>query len=258
MGYFSAWLRMNARASRAFDRAIPPEMVVDGSRYFRDEFISRFVRAGMRVYDIGSGRFPQFSPNQKAHLKLVVVGLDMESSELAAAPSGSYDEYIAADATKYRGKGDADLVVCHAVLEHVRDVAGALAAIATTLKPGGRAAVFVPCRNALYARMNMLLPEGLKRWMLRRLHVEYQGGGGWPAYYDRCTPRHFRRLAARCGLAVIELRPFYMSSYLMVFFPAWVIWRLWMLFFRAAAGEDAAETFCVCFEKPAHEVAGAA
>ena len=95
-----------------------------------------------------------------------MVGLDIDGKELSAAPDGLYDRTAAADITKYRGQGDADLVICQALLEHVHDTGRALEAIASILKPGGRALIFVPSRNAVYARLNLLLPENLKRRIL--------------------------------------------------------------------------------------------
>jgi len=63
----------------------------------------------------------------------------------------------------FGGQGDADLIICQALLEHVKNVDQAFAAIASILKPGGLALIFVPSRNALYARLNLLLPQDLKR-----------------------------------------------------------------------------------------------
>ena len=251
MRWLRPFLELQIRASKAFDTLLPKDMSVDGSRYFLDEFVSPLLRPGMVVYDVGSGRHPVLGPDEKAAAKLKVVGLDLSGEELNAAPAGAYDDTVTADITRFAGHANADLVLSHAVLEHVRDTRGALAAIESIAAGGGEIALFVPSRNAAFARLNLLLPEKVKLWMLGNLSPNYGGGGGWPAFYDRCTPRDFRRIAKELGLQVIELKPFFMSSYFMICFPLWVAWRLWMLAARAIAGENAAETFCIRLVKPA-------
>ncbi|MGE5567078.1 MAG: methyltransferase domain-containing protein [Parcubacteria group bacterium] len=244
-------LNSQVKLSRAFDKLLPADMRVDGNAYFNTDFVEAYVRPGQRVWDVGSGRFPYFSLEDKKRLKLHVTGLDIVAKELAAAPKGAYDEAVTGDLTRFTGKGQADLVVSNAVLEHVRDTRAAMRAIASLLKPGGEAALFLPSRNAVFARLNIVLPEGLKRWLLQNLKPGYKGNAGWPAFYDRCTPRDFRRMAKENGLTVVELKSFYISSYFMAFFPLYVLWRVWMLLFRAVAGENAAETFCIALRKEA-------
>ena len=65
---------------------------------------------------------------------------------------------------------------------------------------------------------------------------------GFPAVYDHCTPRDFCRFAASNGLQIKELRPYYISSYFSVVFPIYVLWRIWILAYRAVAREHAAES----------------
>src|SRR5262249_28918027 len=149
--------------SRWFDRFIPPEYTVDGNRDFLDDLVPRHLRNGMRIYDVGGGKNPVISRDTKSAMDLQVVGLDIDSRGLRSAPDGVYDETVCADITRYTGLADADLVICQSTLEHARDTSAALRAIARILKPGARALIFTPSRNAVYARFNLLLPERLKR-----------------------------------------------------------------------------------------------
>src|SRR5579864_4455563 len=88
--------------SKAFDRLLPTEYQIDGNRDFIDKWIDPYLRDGSVVYDIGGGKNPVVSLEQKQRRGLCVVGLDIDGNELAASPSGVYDKTICADITQYR------------------------------------------------------------------------------------------------------------------------------------------------------------
>jgi len=240
---FQTWL------SFSFDRLLPRRFRIDGNREFVDSVIPQNVQPGTVVYDLGGGKNPVIGPRRKAELGLRVTGIDIDSGELEAAPAGSYDRIECADITSYRGNGDADLVICQALLEHVRDNDGAFRSIASILKPGGRALVFVPSRNAVYARLNLLLPEKWKRRILFAVFPEMQRDHGFAAFYDQCTPEGFARISRRHGLVTEERRVYFQSDYFRFCLPLHAIWRLWMLIFQALAGAAASETFTLVLRK---------
>lgn len=240
---FQTWL------SLCFDRLLPRDLIADGNREFLEAVVPANIHAGSVVYDVGGGKNPVITVERKAALRLKVVGVDIDRDELAAAPAGAYDATAPADITVYRGSGDADLVICQALLEHVRDTDGALAAIASILKPGGRALIFVPSRNAVYARLNLVLPQELKRRILFAIFPGMRRDHGFPAFYDRCTPAAFAEMSRRHGLVTDERRVYFHSEYFRFFFPLHALWRLWTVMFRAVAGEQAAETFTLVLRK---------
>lgn len=156
---------------------------------------------------------------------------------------------MCADITIFQGQSDADLVICQALLEHVEDVDQALAAIASILKPGGRALISVPSRNALYARLNLLLPESMKKRILHTVYPTTRESQGFPSYYDQCTPHDFRRLSKKHNL-IVEMESFhYVSSYVKFFFPLYFLWRIWIIVFHALAGNQEVETFCMAWRR---------
>lgn len=235
--------------SRRFEALLPRRYTVDGNTDFVKSFAPKHFVSHAKVYDIGSGRHPLLSAETKQQLGVTLVGLDIDPDELAAAPAGTYDEAICSDVTKFRGQGDGDLVICQALLEHVNGTEKAFAAIASILKPGGKAIIFVPSRNAAFARLNLLLPEGLKRKILFAIFPQAREGQGFKSFYDRCTPREFARLAEQNGLQVLEVCTYFSSAYFMFFFPLHVLWRVWVIAFRAIARDQAAETFCMAVRK---------
>ncbi|OGT01359.1 MAG: hypothetical protein A2143_08750 [Gallionellales bacterium RBG_16_57_15] len=205
----------------------------------------------MKIYDVGGGKQPFVGTEKKAALCLNVVGIDISQSELDRAPVGGYDETVCADIANVHGVGDGDLVICQAVLEHVRDTEGAMRSIASLLKPGGTALIFVPSRNAVFARLNILLPENIKRKILYGVYPAARAAQGFSSFYHKCTPNDFIAMAKQNGLAEIESRYYYISSYFSFLFPVYLIWRVWVVLFKAIAGHQAAETFSIAFVKVA-------
>ena len=246
---FFRFARGQQKLSKWFDRLLPAEYQVDGNRDFLDHWIEPHLKNGIVVYEVGGGKNPAIGLGAKRRLDLRVVGLDIDQEELSASPLHVYDEKICCDITQYCGQADADLVVCQALLEHVKDSQAAITAIASILKPKGEALIFVPSRNAVFARINMLLPERWKQRILYSVYPSTERDQGFPAHYDHCTPADFRRLAANSGLAVELCRIYFRSSYFMFFFPLHFAWRLWQLIFRLFAGEQAAETFSLVLRK---------
>jgi SAM-dependent methyltransferase len=236
--------------SSAFDLLLPRSFRIDGAKDFKHRIVPLHFRPSLVIYDIGGGARPCVASETKRHLGLRLVGVDIGREELAKAPPGIYDQMVVADITRYQEKQAADLVVCKSTLEHVRNTEAALTTMAELLKPGGMLLVFTPCRNAMFARLNRLLPERFKRRLLSFFMSDKADHLGFPAFYDRCTPRDFRRFVARQGLELVELRPYYMSTYFSVVFPVYVLWRIWIVASRLLAGENAAETFALLARKP--------
>lgn len=238
-----------SRASQAFDGLLPEDWRVEGSREYRRHVLPSFLKAGLTVWDIGSGRTPMIPPERKAEIGLTVVGLDIDPDELENAPPGAYDRAIVADLTDFTGDGSADLVVSHCCLEHVPDNRASMRAIASMLKPGGRAVIYQPSRNAAFSRLNMVLPEAVKRGLLKSL-PDHGGKGGFKAFYNRCTPGEFKQMARDNGLEIEEARVFWNSGYFQILPPLHVAWRAGQALFRLVAGEQAAESFLLVLRKP--------
>ena len=237
------------RLTRRFDELLPSQHLIDGNADFIDDVVPQYTLAGAVVYDVGGGKNPLIDAERKAQLGLKIIGLDIDSRELAAAPPCRYDRTICADIVNYRGARDADLVICQALLEHVLDTGQALEAIASILKPGGKALLFVPSRNAVYARINLILPQKLKQRILFGIYPHMRRSQGFPAHYDRCTPAALEALALRKGLRAVERRVYFQSDYFRFCFPIHALWRLWVLLFRSLAGDQAAETFSLVLRK---------
>ncbi len=249
-GLFRKFVKVNMALSNAFDRLLPTSFSVDGHTEFKERVLPDMFAEGQSVYDLGGGSRPYVTHQLKDRYALTLTGLDESEDELNRAPDGVYDAKIAEDLSVYNGRHDADLVICQSTLEHVRDVKGAVRGIASCLKPGARAAIFVPCRNAVYARINILLPEGLKRRILFALFPEKaHGHDGFEAHYDHCTPRTIEALGQENGMVVEQRYYFWSQPYFTPFAPAHAIWRIWNVLARTLIGREMCETFILIFRK---------
>jgi 2-polyprenyl-6-hydroxyphenyl methylase/3-demethylubiquinone-9 3-methyltransferase len=248
-GFVRRLIEAQIRLTHRFDRLIPADLRVDGNRDFIERIVPRYLRPGSTVYDVGCGKNPVISQRQKSELRLKVTGLDVDADEMREAAPGTYDETICVDLTTYQGRSDADLVICQSLLEHVRDVEAAIRAISSILRRGGRALIFTPCRNALYARLNRMLPQDFKRRLLFAIFPEMRRSHGFPAFYDRCTAYDLQQLAFRYDLITESLSAYFESGYFRFCLPIHVAWRIGVLTFRLAAGDQAAETMSLVLRK---------
>ncbi|MGH6889144.1 MAG: class I SAM-dependent methyltransferase [Rhizomicrobium sp.] len=243
------FISANLALSRSFERLLPKSYQIDGYRYFTDTIVPTLLRSGERVVDCGGGKKPLVSLEEKRRLQLTYIGVDIDGSELAKAPADAYDAVCVSDITRSSHALDADLVICRAVMEHVRSAEGAMRGLAAMLKPGGTVAVFLPSRRACFSVLNLLLPESAKRRLLFWIYPHMAYCQGFQAYYDRATIPEYRQICAEAGLQVRQTYAFYCSTYFQFFFPLHLVWRGWILVARALFGEGAAETFVVIAQR---------
>lgn len=248
--FWRKFLKANYAVSCWIDSFLPGKLRQDGNAAFLRDVLPRALQADTTLYDLGGGSRPCVSRELKDRLGLRLVGLDVSGDEMAAAPAGTYDQTIVADLCTYTGRGNADSVICQATLEHVPDTVGAMRGLATCVRPGGAIYLFAPCRNAAFARINLILPERLKQILLFNLFPEKaKGHDGFRAYYDHCTPGQIEAIARSNGLEIEERRLFWTSSYFFILTPAYVLWRAWQGLAYIVIGKNAAESFVYVLRK---------
>ncbi len=172
---------------------LPPRYNVPWDKPFL-ELVTRDLRPGHRILDIGPGRKPSLEPHLRppgCHW----VALDISADELRLAPPGSYDSVVIADVEQPVTEllNGFDLVVSWQVLEHVRDLERVLANLHGYLRPDGRFVAMLSGEFAWFALANRVLPDRLAVAALHRL-LGRPPESVFPAHYDHCNYSALQRL----------------------------------------------------------------
>jgi len=191
-----------------------------------------------KVADIGGGKKPFFQEKPNG---LYYVGMDIDPTELSLAPEGLYDATVVLDITKDNEFRDFDAIICRYTLEHVDNTEAAIRVLLSMLKEGGTCYISAPTRFALFSKVNLILPEAFKRWLLAKLYPAKETDG-FRAYYDRCSPTEMTELIKLHGGEVIALNRVYFSGYLTFFLPLHLIWRV-TSFVQMALNNDYCERY---------------
>ena len=176
------------------------------------------------VLDVAAGGHWHFPPHYKTAYGLHVTGIDIDEDNLRA--NRDIDAFVVGDVCGggLLGQGGYDLLTCYSGIEHFPDVEGFLGSAFASLRSGGALVAQFPSSLAPFAILNRLLPQKLKRYLIRTLSPSKADEIGYPAAYDRCKYSSFKESAERCGFAVEYYLPTYMSSnYFYPFFPAFIV-----------------------------------
>lgn len=243
-----AFINWNRHASQKFDNLfVGKSWRVDGLKDYINNIVPSYLKPNQVVYDIGGGKRPFVGTEVAKQKGVTVVGVDIDKQELTLAPYGVYSYTVVGDIGSKElkfPKVRADIVISQAVLEHVQNNKQAAKNISLLTKSGGTALIYLPSRNALFARINLLIPEKIKRAVLYGIYPEFSYAQGFPAYYNLCTPKQMERLFEQNGFSVLEVRKYHYSPYFSFFLPLYIVWRCYQAVL-AILGIDHSECFSI-------------
>jgi len=217
---FFAW---NVRISRYIDS----KLYSNSSRDLLDHFVEKFDPSD-RVADVGGGKKPVLGVLRDGNFPVSQYdGFDIDIEELEQART-LYSNVHVVDLTEslrdeHRNKYSK--ILCKSTLEHVTDDATAFNNLVDMLEDGGELYIKAPCKSAIFARLNRILPNEFKRRMLHFIFPE-KVGDGFPAYYKGCSIPEMKQKAARHNMTLQASNKHMASSYFMFFVPLYFLWRL--------------------------------
>ncbi|HWF56521.1 MAG TPA: class I SAM-dependent methyltransferase [Solirubrobacteraceae bacterium] len=198
------------------------------------ERLAPLLVEGVRILDVGAGRSPTIPPEDRP-AGCIYVGTDISAQELDSAPPGAYDQTVVQDISASPGElRDFDLILTWQVLEHVPNLAAALANLGSALRPGGVLLAQTSGSYAAFAVLARVMPHKLRVWAMARFlgHKEEQK---FPTHFDRCTEKAIRSMLA--GWSSVEIVTHYRGA---PYFSMWgPLRRLYLLYEDAIARRDA-------------------
>jgi ubiquinone/menaquinone biosynthesis C-methylase UbiE len=223
-------ININKRISKRLQSYFPHSVDTISDNY--PAIVARTARNGAVIVDVGGGAQCAFADEcPGSH----IIAVDISASELDK--NRQVSDRRVADVTQAIPLPDssADIVASRFVLEHLRGAARYVDEGYRVLKPGGIFITLFPNKNAPFSLLNRALPVDLARKIAYAFKDGAIESGVFPAYYEHCTPRAFRRLCNEKGFTSVDVDVMYFqSSYFYFFFPLalaslcyeWIISRL--------------------------------
>ena len=226
MNLFRKLINININLSRSFEKLF--QFNSDDRNLLMGLFNSF---SGLEsIADVGGGKKPAKAMIGKADVDFKRYdGFDISIDELNAARH-LYTNIYKIDLTKKINdfNNTYDFVICLNTLEHVLDAEQSIKNLSAMLSEGGKLYIKLPCKHAAFAKLNLIMPNDLKKSIMHKL-LPGKVGDGFKVYYDKSTPKDIVKICKDCGLDVININLVKWSSYFSVFFPLYVAWRLYTI-----------------------------
>ena len=117
-----------------------------------------------------------------------------------------------------------DLIVSIGVLEHVSDNTLSLAQMHQALRTGGCIVHYAPCKYHPYSLLLRLVGPRIQKRLIRILRPWAAQVTGYPAFFDKCSPREMKRISGALGFREIRVVPFFRANdYFRFFAPAYIL-----------------------------------
>lgn len=199
------------------------------------------------IADVGGGKKPAKEIIGKVTDNLVYDGYDISLDELNEARNSYTDIYQLDLTSNITDIKRYDLIICLNTLEHVSDVKPAIKNLAEMLNDGGHLYIKLPSKYAIFAQLNKLLPQTLKKNLLHAVFPE-KVGDGFEAYYDCACPDQIIEISHKNGLSLIEKNLVKWSSYFTFFLPLYILWRM-VTIFQNVFNKNYCESFEILLKK---------
>jgi len=121
-----------------------------------------------------------------------------------------------------------DLIMSMTVLEHVRDNNASITQIHRALQENGYTIHYLPSKYHPYSLALRIVGPKWQRKLIKNLRPWASDVTGYPAFFDKASPKQMRELFKSKGFKDIETISFFRANdYFRFFFPLYLIVTLW-------------------------------
>ncbi|MDZ7705611.1 MAG: methyltransferase domain-containing protein [Trueperaceae bacterium] len=209
------------------------------------------IEPNQSIADVGGGKKPAKNIVGNALISQCRYdGYDLSLEELSLAKS-LYTDIYQLDLTDMESEFSHryDVVICLNTLEHVNDVTKAIYTLSKMLGTGSQLYIKLPCKYAMFAQLNLIIPNDIKKGIMHKVYPK-KSGDGFKVHYDKAHPNRIIKEFEARNFTLREKNLVKWSSYFSFFFPLYVVWRLITLFQNLLIS-DYCESFELIFIKDA-------
>ena len=209
---------LNVKLTQSFDRQFP--RLIQGGNY-RDSMLSIIdscirQREFSHVLEVGGIDRPLL----KRSKKIKYVGLDIERKDRC---KDLYDHFIV-QSIEDPIPGTYDLIVSITLLEHVSDVTLSIGQMHKVLRIGGYIVHYAPNKYHPYSLILRLVGPKIQKRLIKILRPWAAQVTGYPAFFDKCSPREMKKISSALGFREIRVIPFFRANdYFRFFVPAYIL-----------------------------------
>lgn len=208
---------------RTFSGFFDPKL--GGATYLPDirDFLTPWLDGGgSRILEVGGIDRPILERGEG----FTFAGLDIEAKERC---DEVYDEFTVQSVEDEIAPGNFDVIYSVTVLEHVPDNTSAARSMFAAQRPGGCGVHYVPCMWHPYGVLLRLVGNSLQRRLLSLVAVGDKPMGGYPTFFDRCTPARMEKTFRDAGYGEVETHAYYSPTpYFRAFVPVHILVVLFM------------------------------
>jgi ubiquinone/menaquinone biosynthesis C-methylase UbiE len=219
----------NRALSRRFGRHL--RILTSDPNHDYERIVSQLVSQikNPLVLDIGCGKQCFLASRDIGEKK--VICLDIQLNQLIA--NRDADHLIAGNALAIPLADHCiDIVISRSFIEHLPSVEGFFQEAYRVLRKGGYLVSFFPCKFAVFAIINQLLPSYLAKKVLQHF-LEPEEELGFKAYYDKCYFQGIQGILEKNGFSQINIIDYHFSSaYFEFFLPLFLISCAYDIFTR--------------------------
>lgn len=214
------------------------------------KIVKKHLREGMLIYDVGGGKNCRYLSDIDFDT-MEVVTLDISDEELDL--NTGIKEKIQCDVCKTIPipKGNVDMITSSSVCEHLLDPKSYYENAYNALKPGGTFINMFPCRYAVFATINRILPKEFARKVLYFFLPGAKKDCGFPAYYERLYFDQVMEDLKNQGFEVTGVYTRYLQcDYYIFLIPLFLLNYAWDALTKALGLRNLASHMLVVAKKP--------